>query len=850
MSGGFFRGTSADQDTRFSNKQAKLMKSQKFAPELEHLVDITKVSMDVMRPWIANRVTELLGFEDEVLINFIYGLLEGKVVNGKEIQISLTGFMEKNTVKFMKELWTLLISAQNNASGVPQQFLDAKQEEARKKKEEADKFASDIQRKKEKERIDQQEILKKMEEGADKKANSAALEPSTKRMSPRDSNDHYEDERGAEKRIGVKARSKVSRSPNSENSSLSPRERHRSRSISKSPKALRRSISSDRSDRSSPRRPITTVRRHSPEGSTSPRGRSRYSRQRSRSNSQQRSPSPYRRRVRSPYWRRPSPVRRRRSPSPVRRRRSPSPVRRRRSPSPVRRHRSPSPVRRRRSPSPVRRRRSPSPIRRPRSPSPVRRPRSPSPVRRPRSPSPVRRRRSPSPLRRRRSPSPLRRRRSRSPVRRRSPSPVRRAYRRSPLNTRNRYVSPLQHRSPVRSRRSPTPPHRSPSPHDRSSSPIQHGSPSPIRRTSKLQRSPSQSPQERTRSREKISPVPHRSSSYGSLQRELKNGNDSRKRAPDLSPSPVRSRLLSESPPGVRSDSEERRRLSSPDEIPVRQPREQMTHDVSSSPPRKPREQQLHRGSPDISEDKLIASPAKVRNKEEYSRNRLDNKDFRNKEHEMKSGKSSGRVVPESPDQQQAPTIYKDSLRGEMQNPDEGRKSDEKNHSHSKNSKDSDRHCKSGSVHSSIEKVDHSNRSGIVDSGSEESEKCRGAEKGKRKNKRSERQEVTSDDDYSNDSEIDERKNAKRRRKEEKRSRKEKKRRRREERRRRKEERRAEKMKGKNYSDASASDGEHVGRRKLHSSDNEEKEDVQKKLEIELRKKALESLKAKKGISH
>ncbi|TQD76101.1 hypothetical protein C1H46_038369 [Malus baccata] len=208
MSGGFFRGTSADQDTRFSNKQAKLMKSQKFAPELEHLVDITKVSMDVMRPWIANRVTELLGFEDEVLINFIYGLLEGKVVNGKEIQISLTGFMEKNTVKFMKELWTLLISAQNNASGVPQQFLDAKQEEARKKKEEADRFASEIQRKKEKERIDQQEILKKMEEGADKKANSAALEPSTKHMSPRDSNDRYEDERGAEKRIGVKARNK------------------------------------------------------------------------------------------------------------------------------------------------------------------------------------------------------------------------------------------------------------------------------------------------------------------------------------------------------------------------------------------------------------------------------------------------------------------------------------------------------------------------------------------------------------------------------------------------------------------------------------------------------------------
>lgn len=57
-----------------------------------------------------------------------------QVVNGKEIQIQLTGFMEKNTGKFMKELWTLLLSAEKNASGVPQQFLDAKEEEVKKKK--------------------------------------------------------------------------------------------------------------------------------------------------------------------------------------------------------------------------------------------------------------------------------------------------------------------------------------------------------------------------------------------------------------------------------------------------------------------------------------------------------------------------------------------------------------------------------------------------------------------------------------------------------------------------------------------------------------------------------------------
>jgi hypothetical protein len=54
--------------------------------------------------------------------------------DGKKIQIQLTGFMEKNTVKFMKELWNLLLSAQQNASGVPQQFLDEKEAEIQQRK--------------------------------------------------------------------------------------------------------------------------------------------------------------------------------------------------------------------------------------------------------------------------------------------------------------------------------------------------------------------------------------------------------------------------------------------------------------------------------------------------------------------------------------------------------------------------------------------------------------------------------------------------------------------------------------------------------------------------------------------
>lgn len=167
MSGGFFRGTSADQDTRFSNKMKKLLKSQKFAPELDVTIDTSKVQMDVIKPWVATRVTELLGFEDEVLINFIYGMLEEKNVDGKHVQIQLTGFMEKNTGKFMKELWSLLMSAQSNVSGIPQQFLDQKAEETRLKKAESERIAAELQRKRDLDKVAEDERQREKDAAAE-----------------------------------------------------------------------------------------------------------------------------------------------------------------------------------------------------------------------------------------------------------------------------------------------------------------------------------------------------------------------------------------------------------------------------------------------------------------------------------------------------------------------------------------------------------------------------------------------------------------------------------------------------------------------------------------------------------
>lgn len=40
---------------------------------------MTKVNLEVIKPWITQRVTEILGFEDDVVIEFVFNQLEEKV---------------------------------------------------------------------------------------------------------------------------------------------------------------------------------------------------------------------------------------------------------------------------------------------------------------------------------------------------------------------------------------------------------------------------------------------------------------------------------------------------------------------------------------------------------------------------------------------------------------------------------------------------------------------------------------------------------------------------------------------------------------------------------------------------
>ena len=45
------------------------------------------------------------------------------------MQIQLTGFLDKDTASFCRELWRLFLSAQTNSQGVPKELLEAKKQE-------------------------------------------------------------------------------------------------------------------------------------------------------------------------------------------------------------------------------------------------------------------------------------------------------------------------------------------------------------------------------------------------------------------------------------------------------------------------------------------------------------------------------------------------------------------------------------------------------------------------------------------------------------------------------------------------------------------------------------------------
>lgn len=59
----------------------------KFSEVLSKKVDMTKVKLDVLRPWISAKITQLLKLEDDVIEEYVVNQLEeGKYPDAKKMQ--------------------------------------------------------------------------------------------------------------------------------------------------------------------------------------------------------------------------------------------------------------------------------------------------------------------------------------------------------------------------------------------------------------------------------------------------------------------------------------------------------------------------------------------------------------------------------------------------------------------------------------------------------------------------------------------------------------------------------------------------------------------------------------------
>ncbi|KAK6614305.1 pwi domain mRNA processing protein [Botrytis cinerea] len=317
---------------------AKLLKSTKFPSEFNQKVDFQKVNLEVMKKWIAGKISDILGAEDDVVIELCFNLIEGsRYPDIKKLQISLTGFLDKDTPGFCKELWKLCLSAQASPQGVPKELLEAKKLELIQEKIQAEQAADDARRRREDgERRDREMHAIRDRERGDRGGRG------------RGGGDSWRGGRGDRDFDRSGGRGFDRRGPRY---SRSPRGARDNRVYVLPPRSDTY-VPATRDRRDERRRPSLS-RSRSPTRSKSP-SRS-PSRRRSRSASESRSPSPRRRRSRSPERRNRGRGGRGRARSPERRprRRSPStsksrsPPRKRRRASTESLSRSPPPKSRR-----------------------------------------------------------------------------------------------------------------------------------------------------------------------------------------------------------------------------------------------------------------------------------------------------------------------------------------------------------------------------------------------------------------------------------------------------------------------------------------------------------------------
>jgi serine/arginine repetitive matrix protein 1 len=141
MAGGTFLPGVKTGDIRYERTQAKLSKNLTTLPRQI----LNGINLTSFKPWIISRLTELVGYDDEVLCEFVLNTLQAEEssLEAGPLQLLLAPFMgAPHAETFVQELWQWLDKAKQSG-GIPVEFvadyealLKEEAEEERSKKQE------------------------------------------------------------------------------------------------------------------------------------------------------------------------------------------------------------------------------------------------------------------------------------------------------------------------------------------------------------------------------------------------------------------------------------------------------------------------------------------------------------------------------------------------------------------------------------------------------------------------------------------------------------------------------------------------------------------------------------------
>lgn len=125
-------------DGRLGGAAGRVRAAMDFADGLDRPVDVRRVNLGVVVPWLRARLLQLAGVDDEILAETAANTLElardadGGRADGPALQVDLTAFVGRETARtFCGELWALLLSAQDRDDGIPLQFVEEQERAAR-----------------------------------------------------------------------------------------------------------------------------------------------------------------------------------------------------------------------------------------------------------------------------------------------------------------------------------------------------------------------------------------------------------------------------------------------------------------------------------------------------------------------------------------------------------------------------------------------------------------------------------------------------------------------------------------------------------------------------------------------